>query len=170
MHLCSFNKHHDGKQLKEERVYFLLQIKLHYQGKSRHELKAEVWSRNCGEKCCFLACSVFLLLKSKPTSLGLMLSTVGWAFPHQSSIKIIPHIQAHRAIWQRQLFNWGSLFSGDSGLYQVWQQKTNQHKNDSRATIRRIKYVTIFGMWIVQLPGNMGSSWFCIFFFFDSAS
>jgi hypothetical protein len=47
----------------------------------------------------------------------------GWALLHQLPIKkcppALPPWHVHRPVWRRQFFNWGSLFTGDSGLYQV---------------------------------------------------
>jgi hypothetical protein len=49
------------------------------------------------------------------------LPTVGGAFPHQSSIKKMPHRLADRSIWWRRLLSWGSLFLNDCNLCQVCQ-------------------------------------------------
>lgn len=59
-----------------------------------------------------------------PPALGWYCS-VGWLLLYQLAIKKMPHRHVHMPIWWKQFLNWGSLFPGDFGLWQV--DKPNQH-------------------------------------------
>ena len=73
-------KHHDPKQLGEERVYFALEAS----GHSRHHRESRRWSRSHGG-CCLLTCTSWL---PQPASLGPRTTypetapiLVSWALP-----------------------------------------------------------------------------------------
>jgi hypothetical protein len=88
-------KHHDQKEVGEERVYLAYAI-VYHQTQSMQKLKqgrrleagpdAETM-----DGYYVLACSVCFLIKPKTTSPGMILPTAGRAQPHQSLIKKTPY-------------------------------------------------------------------------------
>jgi hypothetical protein len=87
-------KHHDEKQLEEERVSFLSQFNITNSSSSKAVRAGLKQDRNLEagamEGCCLLACSACFLYRSQITNLGVAPSTMGWALPHQSLIKKCP--------------------------------------------------------------------------------
>lgn len=93
-------KHHDQKQPQEERVYFTfpyhsssLEAKAGIQ--MGQELGIRSWSmhgpwRNVACWLALMACSACFMVEPRITSPGMALSTVGWAFFHQSLMKRMP--------------------------------------------------------------------------------
>lgn len=84
--LYCYNRHHDQKQLEEDRVYFCLLLQFIMRGS---------WGRNsmqehaeAMEESCLLACSLWL---AQPV----FLYTRGWALQHQSLIKKMSHKVAY---------------------------------------------------------------------------
>lgn len=76
---CQCNKHHDQRQVVEERTYrFGLQINCPSSREAKVGTKSETT-----EKCCSPACfQDTFLIYSKHTCIGWALPTVEWALPH----------------------------------------------------------------------------------------
>lgn len=81
-------KHHDQKQLGEERVYLILQVTVHHWWKSKQKCGDRNWSRGHGRTLCFvfwlvstglLSCFSFItqihLVRDSKTHSGLSIST-----------------------------------------------------------------------------------------------
>lgn len=73
-------------------------------------------------KCCLGTCSPGLPLPSYAAQdpyLRLAPLRVGWALPHQLTIKTMPHRHVHKPAWWRHFLSCGSLFLGLSS----WQPR-----------------------------------------------
>lgn len=98
------DKHHNRRQLREEWVYFILQLQVtvNHWRRLRHEPK-----KRPPEKHCSLSCPSWHPQPSgsqlSSSFLRVALSTVGWALPQWSLIATLPHREAHGTIWPRQL-------------------------------------------------------------------
>ena len=104
-------------------------ITVHHRRKSEQKLQQ---SRNleagadaeATEECCLLACSPMacstcFIIKLGTTSPGVAPPTMGWALPHQSLIKKMPHRLAYSPILWRCFLSWASFLLDGSSLCQV---------------------------------------------------
>lgn len=89
------------------------------QGSQGRNLKTQTEAQTMVEKHYLLACSFWL------TKLAFLYgpgpSVYSWYHPqqagHQISTKTMPHRQAHRPSWWRQVFSWSSFFPGVSNWW-----------------------------------------------------
>lgn len=80
VHVCCCGKHHEQKQLKEERVYFRLPITAHHRERPGQEL-AEKTEVDCSRRTPPSLSSQLPFFAAQSHSLGMVLPTSGLALP-----------------------------------------------------------------------------------------
>lgn len=73
------------------------------------------------DACCLLACLAIFLIQARPTCLR-RVPLSGLKPPPSITNQEMPNMHAHKPIWGRRLFIWGSFFPG----WWTWQQKLSK--------------------------------------------
>ena len=123
-------KHHNQKQVGEERVYLAYTSILLFSpegSQDRKSYRAGTWGRSWYRgrggvlftDLLIMACSACFLTEPRTTSPGMAPPAMGWTLPHQSLIKKMPYRPAYILILRRRIPNWDSLLSDDFGCLQL---------------------------------------------------
>lgn len=59
------------------------------------------------------------LMQHRTVCSGVVTPIAGWVLPHRSLVKRMFHTLAYWLFWWRAFLSWGSLFSGNSSLFQM---------------------------------------------------
>lgn len=98
----------------------LLEVKVETQGQNLETgIEADATEKHCLLDCFCIPYSAWFLMQPRTNCSGVALSTMGWALPHQSSVKKISPSFAHRPMWWRKFFNQVSVFTGELNFYQL---------------------------------------------------